>query len=160
MALPERLAKFGLEVAPEKTRLVPFGFQHWQLGKGAVGSFDFLGFSHHLGASRKGAMVVVRLPAKKGVYRFLMEVKEWLRRNMHLPPNEQRQSLAAKLRGYFQYFGLPRCTTVLRRVRDQVVWYWARTLGRRSQRGKPTWVSLKKRQWFTLPKPRVLHPEV
>ena len=75
--LPERLAQFGLEVAPEKTRLIPFGARFWRQGQGAAGNFDFLGFSHHLGTTRKGRMVVVRLPAKKGVHRFLAEVKDW-----------------------------------------------------------------------------------
>ena len=159
-ALPERLAKFGLEVAPEKTRLVPFGRQHWRQGEGVAGSFDFLGFSHYLGATRKGRMVVVRLPAKKGVHRFLMEVKAWLRRNMHLPPREQQRALAAKLRGYFQYFGLSRTVRVLNKVRYQLLWYWARTLRRRSQRDRTTLASLWQRAWFTLPEARVIHPEV
>ena len=158
--LPERLAKFGLEVAPEKTRLVPFGRQHWRQEKDVAGSFDFLGFSHYLGTNRKGAMVVVRQPAKKGVHRFLMEVKEWLRRNMHLPPEEQRRTLAAKLRGYFQYFGLSRCSPVLKKVHSQVLWYWARSLRRRSQRGRRTWEQLRRKAWYVLPTPRVVHPQV
>lgn len=158
--LPERLAKFGLEVAPEKTRLVPFGRQHWRQGKGITGSFDFLGFSHYLGTSRKGRMVVVRLPAKKGVHRFLMEVKAWLRGNMHQPPGEQQRGLAAKLRGYFQYFGLPWCTAKLLKIRDQILWYWARTLRRRGQRDRSSRTSLKQRPWFSLPTPRVVHPQV
>ena len=158
--LPERLAKFGLEVAPEKTRLVPFGRQHWRQGRGVAGSFDFLGFSHYLGTTRKGAMVVVRLPAKKGVHRFLMEVKEWLRRNMHLPPEEQRRTLAAKLRGYFQYFGLSRCVPALKKVHSQILWYWARSLRRRSQRGRRTWERLRRQAWYVLPTPRVVHPQV
>lgn len=158
--LPERLAKFGLEVAPEKTRLVPFGRQHWRQGKGAAGSFDFLGFTHYLGTTSKGRMVVVRLPAKKGVHRFLMEVKEWLRCHMHLSPREQQRALTAKLRGYFQYFGLPRCVCTLDRVRFQTLWYWGRTLRRRSQRDRTVWETLKRRTWFTLPRPRVVHPTV
>ncbi len=158
--LPVRLAKFGLEVAPEKTRLVPFGRQYWQQGKGATGSFDFLGFSHYLGTDRRGRMTVVRLPAKKGVHRFLMEVKEWLRRNMHLPPREQQRTLSAKLRGYFQYFGLPHCTPALSKARSQILWYWARTLRRRSQRGQPTLEQLRCRAWYALPTPRVVHPQV
>lgn len=158
--LPTRLAKFGLEVATEKTRLFPFGVKFWRQGKGTTGTFDFLGFSHYLGTSREGSMVVVRLPAKKGVHRFLMGIKEWLRRNMHLSPREQQRILAAKLRGYFQYFGLWGCTAPLLKVRYQILWYWARALRRRSQRGRSTWERLERRAWFTLPIPKVVHPMV
>ena len=70
--LPGRVAKFWLEVALEKMRLVPFAAKFWRPGKGATGTFDFLGFSHYLGTSRKGGtMVVVRRPARKSVHRFL-----------------------------------------------------------------------------------------
>ena len=159
--LPERLAKFGLEVAPEKTRLVPFGARSWRQGKDATGTFDFLGFSHHLGTSRKGGtMVVVRLPAKKSVHRFLMEAKAWLHRNMHLPPREQQTALAARLRGFYEYFGLRLSYPVLERIRTQVLRYWHQALNRRSQKSRATWEWLNQRAWFSLPAPRVLHPEV
>ena len=158
--LPGRLAKFGLELAPEKTRLIPFGAKFWHQGKTATGSFEFLGFSHLLGSSRKGRMVVVRIPARKGVHRFLQGVKEWLRHNMHLPPQEQQAYLAAKVRGYYQYFGLPLCVPPLMAVRHWTLWYWQRTLQRRSQRDHATWEWVKQRPWFTLPLPKVLHPQV
>ena len=159
--LPERLAKFGLEVAPEKTRLVPFGATFWREGKHATGTFDFLGFSHYLGTSRKsGTMVVVRRPARKSVHRFLMEAKAWLHRNMHLVPREQQAALAARLRGFYEYFGLRLSYPVLERVRTQVFRYWHQALHRRSQRSRATWEWLNQRAWFSLPAPRVLHPEV
>ncbi|MGC8489066.1 MAG: group II intron reverse transcriptase/maturase [Clostridia bacterium] len=159
--LPGRLAEFGLEVAPEKTRLVPFGAKHWRQGKGAAGTFDFLGFSHYLGTSRKGGtMVVVRRPAKKSMHRFLMETKAWLHRNMHLPPREQQKGLTARLRGFYEYFGLRLSYPVMERVRTQTLRYWHQALNRRSQRSRATWEWLNQRAWFSLPAPRVLHPEV
>ena len=159
-ALPKRLAKFGLEVAPEKTRLVPFGTKFWRQGKDATGTFDFLGFSHHLGTNSRGAMVVVRVPARKGVHRFLMETKAWLRTNMHMAPVLQRAALAAKLRGLYQYFGLYHCTKRLKAVREQVYRYWHNSLGRRSQRAKASWTVLRSKPWFDLPWPGVVHPTV
>ena len=159
--LPGRLAKFELEVAAEKTRLVPFGVKFWRQGKGAAGTFDFLGFSHYLGTSRRGGMmVVVRRPAKKSVHRFLMETKAWLQRNMHLPPREQQKALAARLRGFYEYFGLRLSYPVLEGVRTQILRYWWQVLHRRSQRSRTTWEWLNQREWFRLPRPRVLHPEV
>ncbi|MDE3077780.1 MAG: hypothetical protein KGJ86_20355, partial [Chloroflexota bacterium] len=159
-ALPERLAKFSLEVAPEKTRLTPFGLRFWRQGKGAAGSFDFLGFSHHLGTSFRGAMVVVRIPAMKSVRRFLAAVKEWLRQNMHLPPMEQQRALTARLRGFYQYFALRHCARKLRLVRYQIAWFWRWALGRRGDRGKHGLTYWHNKPWFRLPEPRLLHPSV
>jgi len=158
--LPKRLAKFGLEAAPEKTRLVPFGVKSWRQGKEATGTFDFLGFSHHLGTSRRGTMTVVRVPARKSVHRFLMEAKEWLRTNLHMAPAEQQAILTAKLRGFYQYFGLYHCTRRLSAVRLQVLRYWRQALGRRSQRAKASWPGLNRKPWFDLPYPRTAHPTV
>ena len=105
-------------------------------------------------------MTVVRFPATKGVQRFLRVIKEWLRRNQHVPVQVQHKGLAAKLRGYFQYFGLWHCGSKLQAVRDQVIWYWIGTLRRRSQRHHITWEWLQRRSWFHLPSPRVVHPMV
>jgi len=158
--LPQRLAKFGLEVAPEKTRLLAFGPHAWRQGRAATGTFDFLGFTHRLGTSRTGQMVVVRQPAKKSVQRFLLETKAWLRQHMHDAPRDQQQTLAAKLRGVYQYFGLRLCYRVLEQIRRQVQRYWHWTLRRRSHTSRATWAWVHQRPWFHLPAPRVLHPEV
>ena len=158
--LPQRLAKFGLEVAPEKTRLIAFGAHAWRQGRAATGTFDFLGFTHHLGTSRTGQMVVVRHPTPKSVQRFLRETKAWLHQHMHDAPREQQQALAAKLRGLYQYFGLPLCYPPLAKVRYQVLRYWQATVRRRSQTRRVTWAGVNQRPWFTLPAPRVLHPAV
>jgi RNA-directed DNA polymerase len=158
--LPERLAKFGLEGAPEKTRLIPFGARFWRQGKGATGTFEFLGFSHHVRTNRKGRMVVLRVPTTKSVRRFLMEMKRWLRANMHLPPAEQQKALVARLLGFYRYFALWGCTARLSTVRRQVLVYWQWVLSRRSQRGYAAWAWLNRRKWFALPEPRLLHPTV
>ena len=64
-AFRQRLDKFGLEVAEEKTRIIPFGRKAWREGKKE--HFDFLGFRHHIGTSRKGRMVVIRHPSPKSI---------------------------------------------------------------------------------------------
>ena len=158
--LPQRLAKFGLEVAPEKTRLIAFGTHAGRQGPAAAGTFDFLGFTHRRGTSRTGQRVVVRQPTAKSVQRFLRETKAWLHQHMHDAPRDQQQALAAKLRGVYQYFGLPLCFPALAKVRHQVLRYWHETLRRRSQTRRVTWAGMNQRPWFTLPAPRVLHPEV
>ena len=105
-------------------------------------------------------MTVVRQPAKKSVHRFLMETKEGLRRHMHYAPREQQRALAAKLRGFYQYFGLRLCYPAREKVRTQVLRYWQGTLRRRSPTSRATGEWVNQRPWFRLPAPRLLHPEV
>jgi RNA-directed DNA polymerase len=159
--LPKRLGKFGLSLAEEKTALVPFGRKHWRAGQSHPHHFDLLGFRHHLGTDRKGRMAVIRIPGPKSVRKFLGNVKQWLRTHRHDRPSEQQRVLSQKLRGYYQYFALwhtmPKLQMVAREVRRQ----WKATLQRRSQRGRRlTWEAWKRKAWFDLPQPRLLHRTV
>lgn len=79
--LRKRLEKFGLDVAEEKTRIIPFGRQAWR--NGSKEHFDFLGFRHYLGASKRGEMAIIRHPSPKSIKKFLSRVKEWLRIHQH-----------------------------------------------------------------------------
>ena len=155
-ALPQRLAKFGLTLADDKTRVVPFGRQHWRPHQPRPEHFDFLGFRHHLSQDRQGRMTLVRLPSPKSQRKFLQGVKQWLKRYRHAPPRWQQQQLTQKLRGFYQYFAVSHTTASLDGVRYGVQWYWYRALARRSQRGV-RWDALNRRPWFRLPRPRVLH---
>ena len=114
--LPERMAKFGLKLAEEKTKLIPFGRRHWKRGQSHAYHFDLLGFWHHLGTDRHGRMAVVRIPSPKSVRKFLGGIKEWLRRHLHDNPPEQQRVLALKLRGFYQYFALWHTRLKLRAV--------------------------------------------
>lgn len=159
-ALPQRLAKFNLTLAEEKTNLLPFGRRHWRLGQSHPHHFDFLGFRHHLGTDRKGRMTVVRIPSPKSVRKFLAEVKAWLKRHMHDRPQDQQATLARKLQGFYQYFSLRLTLRKLHGVKCEVWRLWKWTLGRRSQRGARTWAQWTKHPWFILPEPKVLHPTI
>ena len=158
--LPERLAKFGLSLAEEKTKLLPFGWRHWRRGESYPEHFDFLGFRHQLGTTRRGRMTVVRIPSPKSVQKFTAGTKEWLERNLHARPMEQARVLEQKLRGFYQYFALWHTTVKLGRVRAEVLRQWARALGRRSQRERRTQAAWAARPWFHLPRPTVLHRTV
>jgi RNA-directed DNA polymerase len=159
-ALPQRLRKFGLALAEEKTRVVPFGRVHWWNGRHRGHHFDFLGFRHHLGTSRKGRMTIIRLPSPKSTRRFLMETKRWLAEHMHDRPEEQQRMLAVKLTGFYEYFSVWNAGSKLRAVQREVLKYWQRTLRRRSQRGKCSWTELRGKRWFTLPTPKLVHGDV
>jgi RNA-directed DNA polymerase len=159
-ALPERMAKFGLKLAEEKTKLIPFGRRHWERGQSYAHHFDLLGFRHHLGTNRSGQMTVVRIPCPKSVRKFLSGVQEWLRRHLHTRPREQQRVLALKLRGFYQYFALWHTTTKLRIVWEQVRRLWLAALRRRGQRRTLAWEEWQRKPWFNLPLPKVLHRTV
>ena len=163
-ALERRLAKFELELAPEKTRTLVFGrFARERLAKTGQTpeTFEFLGFRHVCGVDRKGRFAVIRLPCQRSCRSFLNRTKYWLKKHMHASVWEQQRGLSQKLRGFYQYFALPHCrkklSWILREVRRQ----WRRVLRRRGQRrNRMHWSYLATRAWFQLPWPRSLHPQV
>lgn len=156
-ALPERMAKFNLTLAEEKTRLMPFGRRHWRRDKSYPHYFDFLGFRHYLGTDRKGRMTVLRIPCPKSVKRFLAEIKEWLAKHRHDRPRDQQLKLKQKLRGFYQYFSIWHTSRKLRGVMKQVMRYWKQSRGRCSQRGGESWEAWGRHPWAILPRPKLLH---
>jgi group II intron reverse transcriptase/maturase len=158
--LPKRLAKFGLSLAEEKTKLIPFGRRHWVPGQSHDHFFDLLGFRHHLGTNRHGQMIVVRVPCPKSVRKFLGGVAEWLKHHLHDRPAEQQRVLAQKLRGFYQYFALYHTRPKLGTIRDEVRRLWHAALRRRSQRGRLTWEDWQRKPWFELPEPKLIHRTV
>src|SRR3989441_8393324 len=89
-AFRERLAKFGLELHAEKTRLIEFGRfaaqNREQRGEGKPETFNFLGFTHYCGKRRKdGAFIVWRETAKKRLAAKLQAIKTELKPRRHEP---------------------------------------------------------------------------
>jgi len=152
-----RFAEFGLELVPDKTRLIEFGTEKGGGGPGPDGgnTFNFLGFTHYLRQRGRKRWRTARKPSQKSRRRFLAEVKQWLRAQMHIPKRYQQRALTLKLRGFYQYFGLRHCMPALWSMRFHVAGYWARILRRRSQRAhrKLQWERLKRSAWFQLPRP-------
>ncbi len=157
-ALRKRLEKFGLEVAEEKTRIIPYGREAWR--KGCKDHFDFLGFRHYLGTSKRGKMVVIRHPSPKSIKKFLGRVKDWLSQHQHSHHEVQRKQLTAMVRGFNQYFGLYHCSRKLHGVTREVFRYWHLALRRQSQRSKQTWETWNRKPWFRLPTAKLVHPNV
>ena len=160
--LTGRFAKFGLKLHPEKTRLIRFGRRARRDGGGGRGgkpeTFDFLGFTHICGVTRKGAFTVFRRTRRQTTQRKLAEVKEALRRKRHLPLPIQGQWLASVLRGHFRYFGVPMNSGAITRFRLAVVRLWRRSLARRSQRSRMTWERMNRIASRWLPPARICHP--
>lgn len=161
--LPKRFEKYGLTVHPDKTRLVHFerprGGEVPRSGPGKSRTFDFLGFTHHWGKSRKGTQVVVRSTMRARFSRTVKAIAQWLRRNLHEPMAVQAKAIAAKLRGHDAYYGITGNARALGRLRFAVEWIWWRLLCRRSQRGYIRWEKFYSviRAQYPLPPPRVVH---
>jgi RNA-directed DNA polymerase len=160
-ALKIRMQKFGLRLAPEKTRLNLFGrFAQEQAASygGRSGTFAFLGFKHVCGVDTKGKFAVIRIPAEKSCRKFLTSTAEWLKRHRHWRRRDQQRYLSIQLKGFYQYFALNRCVPKLERVKHHVEKQWRHAIKRQSQRHYVYWSYLRSRSWFVLPHPKVLHP--
>ena len=159
--LRERFAQFGLDLHPEKTRLLPFGRKpdrEWRNGRGPEpGTFNFLGFTHVCGRTRKGGFVVQRRTMRKRLQAKLAEVKQELRQRMHQPIREQGAYLRSVLRGYFRYHGVPMNGPALSVFRQAVIRLWRHTLHRRSQSYVPA-TKMKNLASLWLPAARICHP--
>jgi len=160
--LSERLAKFGLELKAEKTRLVEFGRfaarNRAERGLGKPGTFDLVGFTHISGRTRDGRYQLKRITIAKRMRAKLKEVKAEIKRRWHHPIPEVGRWLRSVVRGHFAYYAVPGNTTAIDAFRNQVVRHWRRTLRRRSQRTKVTWQYMGRIADRWLPKSRVLHP--
>lgn len=97
--LPKRLGKFGLTLHPEKTKLIELDEGKRQKS----GTFDFLGFTHYLGKSRKGRTVLKRKTSSKKLRASLKRMNEWLRYNRHRKVGELIGEMNLKLQGHYGY---------------------------------------------------------
>jgi RNA-directed DNA polymerase len=160
--LRERFAKFALELAPEKTRLIEFGRfaarDRARRGLPKPETFVFLGFTHICAKARSGRFKLKRVTSKKRMAAKLKAVKTELMRRRHLPIPEQGRWLASVLRGHYNYYAVPDNSEALRGFRHRVMRHWLRALRRRSQKDDTTWEQIHRyaRRW--LPEPRILHP--
>jgi len=128
--LPKRFAKYGLSIHPEKTRIVRFTRPE----DGAPNSsepFNFLGFTHYWGSSRKGKWIVKRKTAATRFTRALRAIGQWCRSHRHLPVAEQQAVLRQKLLGHYGYYGITGNVRWLANMLHEVQRVWHRWLARR-----------------------------
>jgi RNA-directed DNA polymerase len=161
--LTERMRKFGLELHPEKTRLLGFGpfaiETRKQRGEGRPETFNFLGFTHICGKKRSnGRFTVLRQTIRKRLQGKLNEVKAELRRRMHQPIPEVGQWLRSVVDGHNRYYGVPMNEPALHLFRIQVGRLWHRILSRRSQKGRIPWDRMHRIIARWLPPVRIYHP--
>jgi len=157
--LPKRFGKYGLELHPEKSRLLDFSRPaRTQTSGRGVNTFDFVGFTHYWARSRRGFWVIKRKTAGKKVRKTIQGIRFWCRRNRHKDIVEQHRVLSSKLRGHYQYFGVRGNLRAMAAVRDQVRRAWRYWLHRRSSKKAMPWdkfAALLER--MPLPTPKILH---
>jgi len=161
--LRERVRKFGLELHPDKTRLIEFGRyaaeRRKKRGAGKPETFNFLGFTHICGRSReKGYFTIYRKTIGKRMAAKLKDIRQKLRQRMHASIGATVGWLISVVRGYFQYHAVPDNEERLRAFRNDVLRLWLRQLRRRSQRSRWTWKRFQERLGVLLPPVEIQHP--
>jgi len=140
LGLPDRLAKFGLEVAPDKTCIHRFS----RFDPSRKRGFSFLGFEFYWENDAKGVPRVWRRTAKKKLQASIRACKEWVKSNRQLPLWEMIPKMVRKVRGHYNYFSAPGNTSSLWVLYLEAVRLLYKWLNRRSQRRSLTWDSLKR----------------
>jgi group II intron reverse transcriptase/maturase len=160
--LRERFAKFGLELHPDKTRLIEFGRRAARdraaRGDGKPETFQFLGFTHICATSRGGRFWIRRKTDSKRMRAKLKQAKAEIMRRQHLPVPEQGKRLASVIRGHQAYYAVPGNYDAVHAFRTQVTRHWHRALSRRSQKGRVTWARMNRLVIRWLPPTRITHP--
>ena len=158
----ERLARFGLELHPEKTRLIEFGrfagSSRERRGEGKPETFTFLGFTHYCGRTRNGSFTIWRRTAGKRLRAKLSEIQQTLRLRMHQPVGKVGEWLGRVVKGYYLYHAVPGNLSSLGVFRHRLCRMWRRVLRRRSQKRSLQWENLNRLFERWLPHPRILHP--
>jgi len=160
--LRERLAKFGLELHPDKTRRIEFGRfaeeNRERRGEGKPETFDFLGFQHISGKNRLGRFTVRRKTVGKRMRAKLLKLKQELRRRRHDPVTQTGGWLKSVVQGYFNYYAVPGNLDSLAIFRKRMRALWWHNLRRRSQQRPFSWTRMMALGERWLPQPCVLHP--
>jgi len=160
--LRQRLEKFGLKLNEEKTRLIEFGRfaakDRRNRGEGKPETFDFLGFTHICGVSRKGGFQLKRKTIGKRLRGKLnaLKMEMWKRKMYSIP--EMGRWLNRVLAGHFNYYGVPGNYRSLHGFRQAVIMLWRRWIMRKSQRSKAGYSRMYRLANRWLPKARIRHP--
>jgi RNA-directed DNA polymerase len=162
-ALAQRLEHFGLQLHPQKTRVIEFGriARERRAGRGLAKpeTYDFLGFTHIAGISRDGRFQLQRRTSRKKRRAKLARFKEESERRRHHAVKAQYDWVCSVLDGHYRYYAVPTNSRALAQFRYAVSWLWHRSLQRRSQRAR--WNNKQLAAFesrFPLPEPRILHP--
>ena len=139
-SVKKRLAKFGLEISEEKTKIIEFGRyaqgDRKKRGENKPETFEFLGFTHYCSKSLKGKFRVKRKTSKKKFRAKIQEMKKWLRERMHSKVSDTIKLLNIKLEGHYRYYGITDNTNSIRSFCEITVKMYHKILNRRSQKNR------------------------
>jgi group II intron reverse transcriptase/maturase len=159
--LPKRFGKHGLTLHPEKTKLIEFRRPRGPRAPAREqrsGTFDLLGFTHYWGRTRKGNWAVKRKTMRSRLARGLRAIKQWCRTHLHQRVVVQHRALSAKLRGHYQYYGIPGNNRALSVFQYWVTRLWQRWLNRRNREHSMPWPRFKALlRRYPLPTPCIVH---
>lgn len=137
-ALKERLAKFGLEIAEEKSKIIQFGrfaeADCLKQGKRKPDTFDFLGFTHYCSKSRNGKFRVKRKTSRKKFNAKVKAFKAWVKSVRNYPIPDIWSTVRSKLIGHYRYYGITDNFAMLKNYLLMVQKLLFKWLNRRSQR--------------------------
>ena len=160
--LRERFAQFGLELHPDKTRLLRFGRLAASSARarreGKPQTFTFLGFTHCCAKTRKGRFTVLRLTMRKRWQAKLQAVKAELKRRRHTPVRSQGAYVRAVVLGHVRYYGVPMNGAAIGAFRQAIGRVWWRVLRRRSQGNHLSWRRMTRYLTRWLPPAHICHP--
>ena len=161
-ALIDRLKKFNLEVAKDKTKIIKFGrfvWKDWKEGKNRPETFTFLGFTHYCATSRQGKFKVGYKTSRENIRRKLLDIKVWFKKvKDFIPLQEWWPILRIKLLGHYQYFGISGNYCCLDKFYWQVVGMSFKYINERSQRKSMSWDKFHKfLRENPLPIPKIYH---
>ena len=161
-AVKERFGGFGLDLHPDKTRLIEFGRfaseRRRERGQGKPETFDFLGFTHYCAETGQGRFQLGRKPEAKRMARTLKRLKEALRRRMHHKVVVTAKWLGKVVDGWLNYYAVPTSFLSLSRFADRLTRLWLRCLRRRSQKDRFSLASLMALRGAYWPKLEIRHP--
>ena len=149
--LEKRLERFKLELAKDKTRIIPIG-----RNSGGKGEFDFLGFTCYDTLTRGGRYRLGVRSSSKKLKAKKQNVKLWLKENMHKPVHTLLNSLDAKLRGHYGYYGVNGNFASISKFADYVKCMLYKCLNRRSQRKSISFEKLIAIWAENIAKPRIM----
>jgi group II intron reverse transcriptase/maturase len=160
--LRERFARFGLELHPDKTRLIEFGpnadWKRRRRGLGRPETFDFLGLTHICARAKGGRFWVRRITIAKRMRAKLKQINIELKHRRHLPLPEQGAWLRSVVQGHLAYYAVPGNIVAVAAFRTQVTRSWFKALRRRSQRTRLSRTRMNRLANRWLPPARVRHP--
>lgn len=148
--LKERLAKFSLEVAEDKTRILPIG-----RFKGTKDSFDFLGFTFYNTKTRGGKYRMGIRTSKKKLQIKKQAAKAWLRQRLIAPISATMKILASVVRGHCNYYGVNGNFHAVQNFWKYLKYSTYRMLNRRDQKGRLKYPKFQRIWDYYIPKPQL-----